>query len=101
MRLTDLVTPLKPLEAMAQHKLVAASDIGGHRELIEDGITGILFDPDSPLALAKKISDLMEMKDDWPKFHAAGRHYVEQVRNWKNSIANYPQIYKRITKKSE
>ena len=41
MRLTDLVTPLKPLEAMAQHKLVAASDIGGHRELIEDGKTGI------------------------------------------------------------
>jgi hypothetical protein len=31
MRLTDLVTPLKPLEAMAQGKLVAASDVGGHR----------------------------------------------------------------------
>jgi hypothetical protein len=29
--LTDLVTPLKPLEAMAQGKLVAASDVGGHR----------------------------------------------------------------------
>src|SRR6185295_824732 len=36
MRLTELVTPLKPLEAMAQRKLVAASDVGGHRELIED-----------------------------------------------------------------
>ena len=31
MRLTDLVTPLKPLEAMAQGKLVLASDVGGHR----------------------------------------------------------------------
>ena len=28
MRLTELVTPLKPLEAMAQRKLVAASDVG-------------------------------------------------------------------------
>jgi glycogen(starch) synthase len=36
MRLTDLVTPLKPLEAMAQGKLVLASDVGGHRELITD-----------------------------------------------------------------
>ncbi|MBA4048531.1 MAG: glycosyltransferase, exosortase A system-associated, partial [Sphingomonas sp.] len=36
MRLTDLVTPLKPLEAMAQGRLVAASDVGGHRELIAD-----------------------------------------------------------------
>lgn len=97
MRLTDLVTPLKPLEAMAQHKLVAASDIGGHRELIEDGKTGVLFEPDSPLVLAKKISDLVDIRDDWPKFHAAGRQYVEEVRNWKNSVSNYPAIYEKIT----
>ncbi len=42
-RLTDLVTPLKPLEAMAQRRIVAASDVGGHRELITDGETGVLF----------------------------------------------------------
>ena len=40
MRLTELVTPLKPLEAMAQGKLIVASDVGGHRELIRDGETG-------------------------------------------------------------
>jgi glycosyltransferase involved in cell wall biosynthesis len=39
MRLTDLVTPLKPLEAMAQGRLLLASDVGGHRELIEDAHT--------------------------------------------------------------
>ncbi len=99
MRLTDLVTPLKPLEAMAQHKLVAASNIGGHRELIEDGKTGMLFEPDNPLALAKKIGELVERKDEWPKFHKEGRYYVEQVRNWKNSIANYPAVYDKITAK--
>ena len=48
MRLTELVTPLKPLEAMAQRKLVAASDVGGHRELIEDGVTGTLFPAGEP-----------------------------------------------------
>ena len=47
-RLTELVTPLKPLEAMAQGKLVAASSVGGHRELIADGLTGTLFAPDDP-----------------------------------------------------
>src|SRR5690606_29052867 len=43
MRLTELVTPLKPLEAMAKSKLVLASDVGGHRELMEHGKTGWLF----------------------------------------------------------
>ena len=52
MRLTELVTPLKPLEAMAQRKLVVASDVGGHRELIEDGVTGTLFPAGDPAALA-------------------------------------------------
>lgn len=99
MRLTDLVTPLKPLEAMAQHKLVAASDIGGHRELIEDGKTGVLFEPDNPMALASKIGDLIERKEEWPRFHKEGRFYVEEIRNWKNSVSNYPAIYERITSK--
>ena len=101
MRLTDLVTPLKPLEAMAQHKLVAASDIGGHRELIEDGKTGMLFEPDNPRALAEKIGELVGRKEEWPEIHAAGRHYVENVRNWKNSVANYPAVYEKITKNSK
>ena len=54
MRLTDLVTPLKPLEAMAQRKLVAASDVGGHRELIRDGVTGTLFPAGDPPAIARR-----------------------------------------------
>jgi glycogen synthase len=55
MRLTDLVTPLKPLEAMAQGKLVAASDVGGHRELIEDGVTGTLFAADDPVCACSSL----------------------------------------------
>src|SRR3546814_20259600 len=58
MRLTDLVTPLKPLEAMAQGKLVAASDVGGHRELIEEGAPGTLFAPDDPAPIAPPLAGL-------------------------------------------
>src|SRR3546814_11932468 len=60
MRLTDLVTPLKPLEAMAQGRLVAASNVGGHRELIEDGATGTLFAPDDPAAIAAALAGRSE-----------------------------------------
>lgn len=55
MRLTELVTPLKPLEAMAQGRLLAASDVGGHLELIEDGKTGVLFRAGDPQSLADKV----------------------------------------------
>ena len=59
-RLTDLVTPLKPLEAMAQRRLVAASSVGGHRELITDGDTGTLFAPDNPGACAAALAALLD-----------------------------------------
>src|SRR5690606_28995855 len=52
MRLTEFVTPLKPLEAMAQGRIVMASNVGGHRELIDDGRTGFLFPHDDVEALA-------------------------------------------------
>ena len=55
LRLTELVTPLKPLEAMAQERIVAASNVGGHRELIRDRETGYLFPPDDPERLAEGV----------------------------------------------
>ena len=97
MRLTDLVTPLKPLEAMAQGRILAASGVGGHRELITDGKTGILFAPDDPQALASKVGDLLEARTDWPALRKAGREYVENERNWPVSVARYKQIYGRVT----
>jgi len=99
MRLTDLVTPLKPLEAMAQGRILAASDVGGHLELIEDGKTGVLFKADDPVSLADKVGALLENGAQWPALRAAGRHYVETERNWPVSVARYQDIYARLTRK--
>lgn len=97
MRLTDLVTPLKPLEAMAQGRVLAASDVGGHLELIVDGKTGVLFKADDPQALADKVGALADAQDDWPALRAAGRQFVESERNWKASVGRYKSIYGRLT----
>ena len=94
MRLTELVTPLKPLEAMAQGRLFAASDVGGHRELIRDGETGVLFKAEDPQSLADKVLDLLQSSEKWPALKQAGRHYVENERNWKTSVARYRDVYK-------
>ena len=97
MRLTDLVTPLKPLEAMAQGRVLAASDVGGHLELIEHGKTGVLFKADDPMSLAQNVGDLLAAQDQWPALRANGRRFVETERNWPISVARYKQIYARLT----
>lgn len=96
MRLTELVTPLKPLEAMAQGRIFVASDVGGHRELIRDGETGRLFKAGDAGALAAAVEDMLSRREQWPAYRAAGRRFVEQERNWRNSVANYQPVYRRL-----
>ncbi|MBO9711401.1 TIGR04063 family PEP-CTERM/XrtA system glycosyltransferase [Sphingomonas sp.] len=96
MRLTELVTPLKPLEAMAQRRLVAASDVGGHRELIRDGDTGTLFRPDDPEALAASIAGLFAERELWEARRERARAYVESERNWAVNVARYDSVYQKL-----
>ncbi len=96
MRLTDLVTPLKPLEAMAQGRLVAASDVGGHRELIRDGETGTLFPPDDPQAIATALAGMFADRSGWDERRARGRAFVKDERNWSSNIRRYDPLYGRL-----
>ena len=97
MRLTELVTPLKPLEAMAQGQLFVASDVGGHKELVQHNQTGVLFKAGSADALAQSLLGLLNNPVLWPLLKANGREFVENVRNWKNSVANYVGPYEALT----
>ena len=99
-RLTDLVTPLKPLEAMAQGKLVAASDVGGHRELITDGITGTLFAPDDPAALAAALGVLLAAPVRWPALRAAGHAHVAAHHDWGRNVYRYHVVYQTLLGRS-
>jgi len=99
-RLTDLVTPLKPLEAMAQGKLVAASDVGGHRELIADGVTGTLFAPDDPAACADSLARLAGSRDGWDAMRAAGRAHVESRHDWARNAERYLDVYQTLLGRS-
>jgi PEP-CTERM/exosortase A-associated glycosyltransferase len=93
MRLTELVTPLKPLEAMAQSRLVAASSVGGHKELIEDGATGTLFPPDDPAAIAKALDGLFDNRCKWPERRSTAKAFVAEERNWQKNIVRYDPVY--------
>ena len=99
-RLTELVTPLKPLEAMAMAKVVLASDVGGHRELIEDGRTGFLFKADDVFDLVVRLRNLLEASHIWPTIGAAARRFVERERTWQAVAATYAQVYDRARSRS-
>ncbi len=96
MRLTELVTPLKPLEAMAQKKLVIASDVGGHHELIQNGCTGVLFKAGDADDLASKILFLYKNRKYWSKILESGRKFVEHERTWVRSVARYSPVYESL-----
>ena len=95
-RLTDLVTPLKPLEAMAQERIVAASDVGGHRELIEDGATGLLFPPDDPAGLAEALGRFIDERYRWPAMREAGRQHVAERHDWARNVKRYQAVYQEL-----
>lgn len=96
MRLTDMVTPLKPLEAMAQGRMLVASDVGGHRELVRDGESGFLFPAGDAVALAQAIQAVLERRADWPRLSAQARRYVEAERTWQRSVGRYAQVYQSL-----
>jgi len=95
-RLTELVTPLKPLESMAQFKPVIASDIGGHQELIDDKQTGFLVKPDDANALAEKILAVIDNEELLKSICEKGLKFVQQERTWLNTAKQYLPVYEKL-----
>lgn len=95
-RLTEMVTPLKPLEAMAQRVAVVASDVGGHRELIRDGETGFLHRAGDEQDLSAKILAALSEKDTVDRMIAAARNFVENERRWSVVSRRYLPVYEKL-----
>jgi PEP-CTERM/exosortase A-associated glycosyltransferase len=93
MRLTELVTPLKPLEAMARGRLVVASDVGGHRELIRPEHNGMLFKAGDGDALVAAVRELLADPERRRVLGSNARSFVETERTWCASAARYRTVY--------
>lgn len=93
LRLTETVTPLKPLEAMAQRRVFVASNVGGHRELVQDGETGVLFKADDVEALEQCVRKVLSDPALQQRLKVNGERFVREERNWRNSVAVYEDVY--------
>jgi glycosyltransferase involved in cell wall biosynthesis len=92
-RLTELVTPLKPLEGMAMGIPVLASDIGGHAEIVSDGETGLLFKAESTHSLIDQAERLAQEAGLRARLSTSARRWVETERTWERIVARYLPVY--------
>jgi PEP-CTERM/exosortase A-associated glycosyltransferase len=96
MRLTELVTPLKPLEAMAMGKVVVGSDVGGIKELIIHNKNGFLFSAGNIEELAGLLKELVSRKE---KINEISKTAIETIRNrhrWDVAVRDYIRVYKTL-----
>lgn len=99
MRLTNMVTPLKPLEAMALGKVFIASDVGGHRELVRDRETGVLFKAGDRDDLSRTILEVAGDNALRERLKAAGPQFVRHERTWAKVVARYAPVYESFLAK--
>ncbi len=96
LRQAELAPNHRLLEAMARGCLVAASDVGSHRELVQHGRSGMLFEAGNADALADVVNLLLAAPSRWPAMRGEARWFVEYQRTWEISAARYAALYQRL-----
>jgi glycogen(starch) synthase len=99
-RLTELTTPLKPLEAMAMERVVVGSDAGGIRELVKDGLNGFLVGARNPEAIAACLAKLVGDLTIRRTIGERARAFVMREREWKKIVERYSDIYAMALKEN-
>ncbi len=92
-RATELVTPLKPLESMAMGKAIAASDVGGLRELLSDGETARLFAAGSVDSLADVVASLLGDPAERQRIGEAANRVARERYDWRRVVQRYEVVY--------
>lgn len=96
MRLTEIVTPIKPIEAMAKGQNILASDVGGHREIIGDQVTGKLFEADSVDDFLMKINEMLDDRQSLSRLAENARAHVARRHSVEMAAERYAQIFKTV-----
>ncbi len=95
-RVCQLVTPLKPVEAMASGLCVVTSEVKALAEIIKHEVTGALTIPQDPVALADSLELLFYSPDIRRKLGDNAREWVARDRTWAHNAARYRDAYARL-----
>jgi glycosyltransferase involved in cell wall biosynthesis len=95
-RVSRLVTPLKPFEAMALERAVVVSGVDALLEIVSDGETGLTFRPEDPVNLADVLEPLLEDPGRRAALGSAARAWVAAHRTWRQNGERYRALYERL-----
>ncbi|WP_211306381.1 glycosyltransferase family 4 protein [Parasphingopyxis lamellibrachiae] len=92
---SELVSPLKPLEAMAAGKTVIGSNVGGLQDMIEDDRTGLLFDKDDATDLRAALERVISDPALRERLGNSARAFVKAERSWTEAARRVEDVYQR------
>ncbi len=85
-----------PLEAMACGVPVVATDVGGHRDTVADGETGLLVPPGRPASLAEAVRGLLDSPELLRSYGRAGRARAVARFTWDRVADGVERVYDRV-----
>jgi glycosyltransferase involved in cell wall biosynthesis len=92
----ELVSPLKPFEAMAMGKAVVASDVQAMAEYIVHDVNGLLFTKGNATSLAQQLSRLLESPKLREDVAREGQRWVRLERTWRRTAASISSYYEQL-----
>jgi glycosyltransferase involved in cell wall biosynthesis len=95
-RVCQLVTPLKPVEAMASGLCVVTSEVKALTEIVKHEVTGMQTVPQDPVSLADCLERLIYSPDIRRKLGDNAREWVAGDRTWAHNAARYRDAYARL-----
>jgi glycosyltransferase involved in cell wall biosynthesis len=95
-RVCQLVTPLKPVEAMASGLCVVTSEVKALTEIVKHEVTGAQTIPQDPVSLADCLEHLLYSPDIRRKLGDNAREWVARDRTWAHNAARYRDAYMRL-----
>ncbi len=92
----ELISPIKPFEAMAMGKAVVASSVAALAEIVTDGDRGLLFDKGDSGSLAATLERYLDDPQLRADMGARAREWVLAERDWAHMVLIVDQAYREL-----
>ncbi|GAA3596487.1 hypothetical protein GCM10010968_07130 [Agrococcus terreus] len=93
---TELVTPLKPFEAMSTGRPCVFSDVSALAEIARDSGCVAMFRADDHHDLALTVARLLSDPEQLEQMATEGARWVREERTWDDNARRYLDVYRRL-----